>query len=81
MYIHKQKDLHFLMAIHFFSSVEGRRKIELLCQGEGFFFPSKPSSRGNQYILLFLKYIILTISHVVDIQDVALNTNVCIKFV
>lgn len=56
MYIHKQKDLHFLMAIHFLAVLKADVKLNCIAKGKDFFFPpSKPSSRGNQYNCFFKK--------------------------
>lgn len=39
MYIHKQKDLHFLMAIHFLAVLKADVKLNCIAKGKDFFFP------------------------------------------
>lgn len=82
MFIHKQRDLHFLNGHPFLSSVfEGRGKIGLHRQGEiFFFFPIVLSLHRGKHNHFFYIYITLTISHVDDKLGAALNDKLLIKF-
>lgn len=53
MYIHKQKDLHFLMAIHFLAVLKADVKLNCIAKGKDFFFPLLSLHRGETNTIAF----------------------------